>query len=536
MKETVTTVADEFGGDYEQRQSTTNTIAKRLGRFAAKAAIYTGLGLSGGIALSTLVPTEVPFGPGTAKATVTVDGMATLDGGAIGNARRSIDGPSLGPIELGLKVRANEIPQIREVQSSSNVSRLSVSTLFEDFSERDVKRYGELYRSVSTQGDEITKEIRDHTLRLSLVSGLACMALYEIPGKRGRKHIKGALWSPKPLLILGLLGASIYSARPAPTEYDWQAVSSEYDGTYLEGAQVSGAPATELVNNFGQKIMKYVRVTDEFYDSVLETTKNELPGQTLLGQRPEDADNIVFLFFTDNHCNTGMPKTLAAVADAAGASLALDGGDTVMSGTGYEKYCVQQEVRPFRNRDIHLVEVPGNHDSEVIEGYLDNYGVSVLDGSVLEIGGLRILGDSDPRSSELGQGITYRGDETIADLGSRLADTACKETDPLILMVHDKRAANEALARGCVRLSLSGHTHAEEILSGTTLSGLDYTRITGGTSGGAKESELTYGPLGQASKSMLISVKDGVLQGYQDITITTEGGLLVGDIVDTRTN
>ena len=533
MKQTVGTVEDEFGGNPEQQQTTTNNLTRRLGRLAAKAAIYAGLGLSGGVMLSTIVPTEVPFGPGTAKATVTTDGMATLDGGVIGGARKPVDGPEFGPISLGLKVRANEIPQIREANKNDQLTRLSISTLFDDFSETDVKRYGELYRSVSTQGDEITKEVRDHTLRLSLVSGLACVALYEIPGKRGRKHIKDALWSPKPFLILGLLGASLYNAWPVTTEYNWQKVSTEYDGTYLEGAEVSGAPVTELINNFGQKIMRYVRVTDEFYDSVLQDAKDELPNELLLGQRPEDADDIVFLFFTDNHCNTGTPKTLAEIANTAGISLALDGGDTVMSGTGYEKYCVQQELRPLKRKGIRLVQAPGNHDSETIEGILSIYGAKVLNGSVIEAGGLYILGDSDPRRSQLGQGIEYKGNETIPDLGHRLADIACASDKPVVLLVHDPRAANEAIQRGCVATSLSGHTHVPRIRSTISDSGIITNQITSGTAGGAKESQLTYGPLNQDSRSMLVSVKDGVLQSRQDITITTEGKIIIGDIIDT---
>lgn len=531
-------ISGEGTADHE---STTKKIGKFAGRLATKLAIFGTLGICGGVVLSTAVPTEVQFGPGTASATASFDGHATLEGGIIGSARQEIDSPNLGPLDLGVTLRVDELPVGVSEQPETQMEELSVNELFGDINTSDIQRYGELYRAVSAQSDEITNDLRDHTLKMALMIGSAAFALYELPGKKGRKAVKENLRKPGiylPLLVLAYAGHINFPQAP---DHTWHPTGSEYSGTPLEGVEISGEIADQFVNNFGGRIMRYIQTTDEFYDQVLRNAQNTAPNEVLLGQRPEDQQNFTFLFFTDLHCNTGIPKTLAYIASEAGANVAVDGGDSVFSGSGYERYCVQQEMQPFNRSNIAVVAVSGNHDSETTEGYMDQYGAHVLNGEVQTVGGISFLGDSDPYESPFGQGIRQRGAETNEELGARLAETGCAHNGRvMVLVTHRSQAADESLSRGCEYLALSGHTHEREVFFSdwaegysTINPGFPYVQITGGTAGGAKEHTSTIGPLQRPSEFMLISVNgNGQLQYLQDLSISTSGELIVEDIIE----
>lgn len=523
------------------RESTTKRIGRTAGRLATKLAIFGTLGICGGAALTTIVPTEVPFGPGTARATSTLDGHATLEGGLIGSVRQELDSPNLGGLSPGINLRVEELPTGSSDQPPTQMEELSVDELFNDIDTRDIQRYGELYRTVSTQSNEITDELKNHTLRMALLIGATAFTLYELPGKRGRKAVWENLRKPGIYLPLLVLAYGAHINTPQAPEHSWDPTGPEYVDTPLEGVEVSGEFADQFINNFGGRIMRYIQRTDEFYNQALESAQNTAPGEVLLGQRPEDQQNYTFLFFTDNHCNTGTPQIMAYVASVAGVNTAVDGGDTVFSGSGVERYCVQQQMSPFNSANITVVAVAGNHDSPTTSNFMEQYGAQMLSGEPKNINGIIFLGDADPYASPFGQGVQLRGDETMDEVGTRLADTGCASDERvMVLVVHHSQATNESLRRGCEYLSLSGHTHERVVtFSGwseevsTINPGFPYVQITGGSSGGALERAPTYGPLNKASQFMLISVnQSGQLQYLQDFSISTTGALSVGDIID----
>lgn len=184
-------------GVVDDRESTTKKVARWSGRMATKGAIFLTLGIASGAALSTVVPTEVPFGPGTARATTTLDGNATLDGGVIGSIQKDIDGPSLGPIHLGVSLRANELPIQQPIPETTEIDQLSVNQIFGEIDDSDIQRFGEYTKASTAQASEITDSLRDHALSMGFLVGASALALYELPGKRGRKHVKETLRRPQ---------------------------------------------------------------------------------------------------------------------------------------------------------------------------------------------------------------------------------------------------------------------------------------------------------------------------------------------------
>lgn len=512
-------------------------IGRRLGSFACKVVAFGSLGIASGAALSTVLPTEVPFGPGTAKATISIDGKQTLDMGPIAIRKEFENTPQIGPLKLGVTFKPGEIPTLPEVtpgQAQNHPAgrqEVEIASVFNKDDEERIQQYGELYRSVSRQSNDIQHALGWHLLQLSLVSSLLLATPYIF-----RKEIIAAAKS-KPIGLLVPTAALVVTSLIVPTKSSrsWRPVSSAYQGTPLEGVEVSGAPAEEVINRYGDRVMRYVRQTDEFYQDALQSTDDQLDYVTLLGQRSQDTEGTTILFFTDNHCNTGIPKLLAMVADKAGAKLVVDGGDTVFGGTGTEQYCVEQEMKAFNKRRVSVIQVPGNHGGPATSRYMRRNHAKVLLGKPITVHGLTFIGDADPRQSVIGKQIEYRGSERLSDLGTRLADLACQQDPGAIVVVHDKRAANEALQRGCTNLTLSGHTHNEEVVGGVRDDGTKTFRITGGSSGGADENHLTYGPLARPGEFMLLSVNQkGELLARQDLEITTGGTFVAGEIIDVQ--
>src|SRR5665647_1259772 len=155
------------------------------------------------------------------------------------------------------------------------------------------------------------------------------------------------------------------------------------------------------------------------------------------------AEPVVMLLVSDLHCHIGTAEVIGAVAELTAA----------------------QERRA---------------------------GMRVLDGEVVEVDGVRILGDADPRATRIGVGTTLVGDEDMTDLSSRLAQTACDDPEGVdLLLVHDPSAGDEALAQGCVPAQLSGHLPRR---IGPSWLGHG-TRYVSSSTAGAELGATTIGPL-----------------------------------------
>src|SRR5690606_32875059 len=135
--------------------------------------------------------------------------------------------------------------------------------------------------------------------------------------------------------------------------------------------------------------------------------------------------------------------------------------------------------------------VPGNHDSIASRTELDALpNITVVDGTVVTVEGVRILGVADPTftaSNEVGTSEANERKRELADAVRRLVE----REEPDVLAVHDARQAEAAV--GSVPLVIAGHTHERSAAE------KDGTRVltvgsTGATGLGAftVETDLTY--------------------------------------------
>lgn len=503
------------------------------------------------VGLAVLVPAVVwgvgtasaqaSLGPHSARYEVTYDHLVTVDVGPLGTL--VIDSPL--PLTLGARVVVQEIP--REFTALGGSSTL-------DALAGDLERYVQFFSAPEATAEVATRALVVDAVRRSALATLVLAGLVVAvraalgPARRGelarhlRPHRTTVLGGTAVVVLVvatvtssGTLTADDARERPA---------SAVFDGTPLEGARITGRLAG-VIDTYGGQVVEAYRENEEFYARSTENLRAswaeraeadvelarlradvgldaapaggsaEAPGgeeEADRGATPspsavdgvqdgtasdgvlavDDApEPVVLLVVTDLHCNVGMAPVIRAAAELSGASVVLNAGDTTVNGTAVESYCVQAFADAVPD-GAQMVVANGNHDSSETAAQARAAGLRVLDGEVVEVAGVRLLGDSDPRETRVGTGTRLAGDETLDELTTRLADTACDDEAGVdLLLVHDVKAGAEALERGCVPAQVSGHYHRR---IGPVREGQGVVYVNASTAGAAL-GQPTVGPL-----------------------------------------
>jgi hypothetical protein len=255
----------------------------------------------------------------------------------------------------------------------------------------------------------------------------------------------------------------------------------------------------------------------------LGPTAGPTPGPTPT-TAPEDLVTVVLM--SDLHCNVGMAPLVHTLAVRSHARLVLDAGDTTMDGTAVEQFCVTTFADAIP-KGVDLVTSPGNHDSRDTSAHYASAGAKVLDGKVVTVDGLRILGDHDPNETRLGAGTSQKGTESAVDEGARLAQTACEDEDGVdLLLIHTPDVGLASLESGCVPAQISGHLHKrygpEQVGAGI--------RYISSSSAGATLGKPTIGPLNGTAELTVLRWDPGTRRfvDHQLVQVRTDASVTVG--------
>ena len=459
------------------------------------------------VALAVLIPsaawgvttasTQGSLGPHTARYDVTIDGSVTVDLGPLGTV--VIDSPL--PLGLGARVVVQEIP--------AEVTAIDAATSLESLG-RAAEGYVAFFN-----GPEATVElairglVTDALQRTALAAVLLTLVLVALRAALGRERRAelAHIWRPRRTAILGattvvvLVGATVAGSgllsRPLGEE---RTASAVFDGTPLEGARITGRLAG-VVDTYGGQAVDAWRDNEQFYAAADEAVRSawrvrQEADQRLVSTRFADTDDdaeqpVTAVVVSDLHCNIGMAEVIGTVVELSDASIVLNAGDTTVNGTAVESYCVQTFADAIPG-GVTTIVANGNHDGPVTTEQELDAGWTVLAGEVVEVDGIRILGDVDPRATRIGSGTSLVGDETVAGLRSRIAETACADDDGIdLLLIHDPVIGEETLRRGCAPAQVSGHYH-QRIGPVRFGEGVKYTSTS---TAGARLGQPTVGPL-----------------------------------------
>ncbi|PFG32770.1 metallophosphoesterase family protein [Sanguibacter antarcticus] len=264
--------------------------------------------------------------------------------------------------------------------------------------------------------------------------------------------------------------------------------------------------------------------TDDATDDATDEATDDATDETT---PPEDDEDIVtLLLVSDLHCNTGMSPLITSLATMSGADVVLNGGDSTINGTSVERFCIESFASAVPD-GVQMVQSDGNHDSALTSEQARDAGVIVLDGAVVEVAGVRILGDNDPNETRIGQGSTSATGESYLETGERLSDVACSERNPVdILLIHTPWVGEAVLESGCVPFQMSGHLHRR---SGPLQVGEGMRYISSSTAGSV-EGEATVGPLkGDAEMTVFrFDLTTRTMLDYQVVQVRADASADVG--------
>ena len=250
------------------------------------------------------------------------------------------------------------------------------------------------------------------------------------------------------------------------------------------------------------------------------------PAPATTSPEPDDEDIVTLLMISDLHCNTGMSPLIKNLATLSEAKVVINGGDSTINGTAVERFCVDSFAGAVP-KGATMVQADGNHDSAITSAQAREAGVTVLDGEVVEVEGIRILGDSDPKETRIGQGSTSVAGESYTQAGERLRDVACEAKKPVdLLLVHTPAVGQPVLDAGCAPVQLSGHKH---VRSGPEVVG-EGVRYVSSTTAGAIEGAATIGPLNGTAEMTVFRFdrERRVMLDYRVVAVYPDASVEVG--------
>lgn len=533
----------------------------------------------------TTASVQASLGPHNARYEVTTDSVVTVDLGPLGTVQ--LQSPL--PAHLGVAVRIEEIPNdLTSVDSATTLDALATDVQgYLQFFSGPAETVSYISKALIQDAARRTVIALGVVVLLSAATYLILGPARR--RELGESLARGTWAITAGVVVVAVVGNSVITNR-ATTSLDevGAQASAVFDGTALEGARITGR-LSGVIDTYGGQIVGVYRDNEDFYaganrnltqaweqrteaDRVAseqlagsavtaadaadpttggpvdepetpdaqgtapsendgagaEQTTDPEPDATSPETSPEtdDEDIVTLLMVSDLHCNTGMSPLIKNLATLSGASVVINGGDSTINGTAVERFCVDSFASAVP-KGATMVQADGNHDSAITSAQAREAGVTVLDGDVVEVEGIRILGDSDPNETRIGQGSTSVAGETYSQAGERLRDVACEAKDPVdLLLVHTPAVGLPVLESGCAPVQLSGHKH---VRSGPEVVG-DGVRYVSSTTAGAIEGAATIGPLnGTAEMTIFRFDRDRrVMLDYRVVAVHPDASVEVG--------
>lgn len=357
--------------------------------------------------------------------------------------------PPFGSIEA-----ATHLSPVEVVLSPTSVDTHSAQALAESRPTQDAL--------VATLRADLIEALKKYALRL-LIGGLVAGALVAAIARVRSAGELGIALGAAVVAPLGLYVGAFAGYNP-----------DAFRQPTLTGAISRSPELLGPVQQFGQRF------------NALRTELDEIGGitfqlyQFLAEQDPIPTDAIRVLHISDLHLNPVGYDVAQLVADRFDVEAVIDSGDATAEGSPIEVGFLDR-ITGF---DVPYLFIRGNHDSPATqEAVAAKPNARIVDGTVTEVGGLKIFGVGDPLftpdktveqpSNDEQKSAKRAFSGTVAEQFEALEET------PDLVVVHDKLAATRLY--GDVPLIIHGHEHkwsaGEE--DGTRILGVGSTGAAG---------------------------------------------------------
>jgi predicted phosphodiesterase len=443
------------------RRSLLAVLARRSGSLATQRALLQRVGRSlllTVVAAVLLLPFSAAWGVGHAQIedylgphravfASNYHGEVQIDLGPIGNAY--VPSP-VAPV--GLTITVGGVGAV-DGRAASFFSQQTLAAYIGIFQEPDEAVAGVVERLAGDVGVEAAKAELTLMTLFALVAMRRQLLAPWLVRSISRRHAV-ALY----VTVFVLLAGSLVAPRP-PVEGIRVPVALRL-GPSLQGLTVDGLLLADLLDRGIKGVALLTDRQQKAVSDYIDAAGASLSSQYTRLPSP-DAGETMLLGFSDLHCNQAMTELIRRMVVLTQPAQVLSSGDDTVNGTAAERFCITREA--LIADQIPFVVASGNHDSDVTESQMRNAKMTVLDGSVIQSGGLSILGDDDPeRQVPFSiERVTDRP-ETEEQLGQRMVDTA-RGRDVDVLLVHQPAASVVAMTADDppARLVLWGHYHSQ---------------------------------------------------------------------------
>lgn len=424
------------------------------------------------LALGPLGRTEATVGPGQ----VEVSAVASQDGSTI------VALPPLGRVEASTHATPVAL----------TASVLAVDIEAAQRTTSGVDPVGTLRREVDDALPGLLRTFAIRAVVISLVAGAVAGLL--LPGRRWSDPLIGA--ASGLVAVSSLLGMT------------W----STYDVDAFAEPNLSGelqrVPSLLLAVERNLEGIDQVRDRVDAISSRLAelyaASVDELPGGA--------AGETAILHVSDLHLNPLGAELAVQLAGDLQVDAVLDTGDVTTFGLPVEA----RYGRLLQASPVPYYVVPGNHDSPENRRQLAELdGITVLDGDVVTIGGVRILGIADPTFTASNEVSTREANEQKEALTDEVRSSALR-ADPDVLAVHDPLQARDST--GVVPVVVAGHRHrtSSALVDGTWV-------LTVGSTGATGLGSFTV-ETARPYEAQVLRFDDGRLVAVDHVSMTGLGG------------
>jgi len=410
---------------------------------------------------------------------------------------------SLTPALTGDSVVA--VPPLGQLSVDSHDGPLRLDAQVTRINMADARQIFNDPASVNGLPERVATDVRTGVLRLALRAAAAAVVGALLLGALVFRH------RLRRALLAGALAAGLIfaSGGAAAATFDAEAINEPTYSGLLSIAPTVVGDARSIVADFQkyeEQLAKIVTNVSRLYD-----VTSSLPAYTA------DPSTIRMLHVSDLHLNPAAWEVIRSVAEQFEVDLIVDTGDITDHGSGPE----DRFLDPIATLGVPYVFVRGNHDSTGTERAVARQpNAVVLDGLVVEVAGLRLLGAPDPRFTPDKDTRDADPPPSLEQVGEQLAATARVQPSTAsvdAVLVHDPTMGMPL--DGVAPLVLAGHGHRREVrpLEGGTL------MFEQGSTGAAGLRGLEGEDPTPVQLSVLYFDRDSrALQAWDDITL---GGL-----------
>jgi predicted MPP superfamily phosphohydrolase len=422
-----------------------------------------------------------------------------------GNETRAV-----GPVETKLSLRPAltgdsviEVPPLGSLSLDSHDGPLQLHAEVVRLNAQDTRAIFNDPATLRTLPDQVTEDvragIRDLLMRSLLAAAVGAFVLGLVFWRRVRRALLAAAVAV--VIVAASAGAAAATWNPRAVN------EPRYSGL------IASAPG--LVGSAEQIVGRFDVYRDQLAKIVTNVSKLYDVGSSLPAFAPDDS-TLRVLHVSDIHLNPAAWDVIRSIVQQFHVDLIIDTGDISDHGSALETAF----VNGISTVGVPYVYIGGNHDSGIIDAAVAHQANAiVLQGQPVDVKGLRIIGDRDPRftpdKSTRDQG---NPESIVVDQGLVLAATARAATPPpKIALVHDPTAAPPL--DGVVPLVLAGHVHKR---STYRLPGSTRVFVQGSTGGAGLRGLEHESPTPIECSVLYLSKADSRLQAWDDITL---GGL-----------